>query len=833
MVEVFEREIGGRTLRVETGKVAELANGAVLVQYGDSVVLVTAVMNDTAREGTDFFPLTVDYEERAYAAGKIPGGWFRREGRPSTSGILTARLTDRPLRPLFPKGMRNDVQVVITTLSADQENDLDILAIVGASAALTISDIPFQGPISGTRIGYRNGEFLVNPTYAELEDSQLDIVVAGSRDAIVMVEAGAAEVPEDVIIDAMKKAQEVNALVIAMQDEMQSRVGKPKAEPVKAPALSDDLMTAVVNYANSRDWDLVAAAKDERAALMKEAQNDTIAALGEQYDPKQVKEALDKHLQGLVRNRILNEQRRPDGRAPTDIRQIGCEVGLLPRTHGTGLFTRGETQVLTILTLGSMGEQQRLDTIEPEDSKRYIHHYNFPPFSVGEARPLRGASRRDLGHGALAERALMPVVPSEEEFPYTIRLVSEVLSSNGSTSMASTCGSTLALMDAGVPIKTPVAGIAMGLIKGDDDRYQVLTDIAGAEDHYGDMDFKVAGTSEGITALQMDIKIKGITYEILEKALAQAKEARLFILDKITAAIPQPRSEMSPYAPRMYRISVPQDKIGAVIGPGGRVIRSIIEETKCSVDIEDDGTVFIGSPNEEMAQKAISIIEGLTKDVELGEKYSGTVTRLTGFGAFVEILPGKEGLVRVEDLADHPVNRPEEVVQVGDELDVMVIEVDSMGRVNLSHRAVLAGLSLEEAIEVSQREQQASRASRGPGGGGRGFGGGGDRGGRGFGGGGGRRGGGDRGDRGGNGGRPRGGRDGGGYGGGGGGGQRRGGGGQRSGGGGYGQRRSGGGGSPYGPSGSGNAGGGGEQGGFRREPGSPPPPPPPAPMRRW
>jgi polyribonucleotide nucleotidyltransferase len=825
MSEVFEREIGGRILRVEAGKVAGQANGAVLVRYGDSVVLVTAVMSDSPREGIDFFPLTVDYEERLYAAGKIPGGWFRREGRPSTSGILTARLTDRPLRPLFPKGMRNDVQIVVTTLSADQENDLDILSIVGASCALTISDIPFLGPISGTRIGYRDGEFLVNPTFQQLAESDLDIVVAGSRDAIVMVEAGASELSEENILEAMRRAQEVNAQVISLQDEMRERIGKPKAEPIYAPAIPDDLKTAVVDFANSRNWDLVAAAKDERAELMKQAQAEVVAALGEQYDPKQLKEALDQHLQKLVRDRILNESSRPDGRKPDEIRPISCEVGLLPRTHGTGLFTRGETQVLTILTLGSMGEQQRLDGIEPEETRRYIHHYNFPPFSVGEARPLRGASRRDIGHGALAERALFPVVPNEEEFPYTIRLVSEVLSSNGSTSMASTCGSTLALLDGGVPIKKPVAGIAMGLIKGEDDRYQVLTDIAGAEDHYGDMDFKVAGTREGITALQMDIKIKGITYEILERALAQAQAARLYILDKITATIAEPRGEMSPYAPRMYRITVPQDKIGAVIGPGGRVIRSIIEETKCSVDIEDDGTVFIGSPNEEMAQKAISIIESLTKDVELGETYTGTVTRLTGFGAFVEILPGKDGLVRVEDLADHPVSRPEEVVQVGDELEVMVIEVDSMGRVNLSHRAVLAGLSLEEAIELSQRDQQAARAARGAGE--RGGRGGGERGGRGFGGGGGgRRGGG--GERGGN-GRPRG--DRGGFaGGGGGGGQRRGGGG----GGGYGQRRGGGGADRgYGPSGSGGAAGGGEQGGFRREPGSPPPPPPPAPMRRW
>ncbi|TMB96802.1 MAG: polyribonucleotide nucleotidyltransferase [Chloroflexi bacterium] len=550
---------------------------------------------------------------------------------------------------------------------------------------------------------------------------------------------------------------------------------------------------------------------------MRHAQEEVVAALSEQYTPEQLKAALDEHLKSLVRGRILNEGLRPDGRQPQDIRNISAEVSVLPRTHGSGLFTRGETQVLTIATLGSMGEQQRLDGLEPEETRRFIHHYNFPPFSVGETRPLRGPSRRDIGHGALAERALAPLIPDEDVFPYTIRLVSEVLSSNGSTSMASTCGSTLALMDAGVPIRAPVAGIAMGLIKGEDN-YRVLTDIAGMEDHYGDMDFKVAGTAEGVTALQMDIKIKGITYEIMEEALRQARDARLFILDKIQGTIASPRTELSPYAPRMYRISVPQDKIGMVIGPGGRVIRSIIEETHCSIDIEDDGTVFIGSPSEEMAQKAISIIEGLTKDVEVGETYTGTVTRLTNFGAFVEILPGKDGLVRVEDLADFPARRPEDVVKLGDEVTVMVIEVDSMGRVNLSRRAVLEGLTLEEAREVSQREQAASRAGRegGPGGGRpprRDF----DRGPR------------DRGGRGGgNGGRPR--QGGGGFGGGGGGGgfggQRRGGGG----GGGFGgQRRGGGGGGGFG-------GGGGSTGGgpgFRREPGSPPPPPPPSPMRRW
>jgi polyribonucleotide nucleotidyltransferase len=829
MTEVFQRRIGDQDLILETGKVAGLANGAVIARYGDTIVLVTACMSAQPREGIDFFPLTVDFEERLYAAGKIPGGWFRREGRPSTAGILTARLTDRPLRPLFPKGMRNDVQIVVTTLSADQENDPDILSIIGASAALTISDIPFQGPIAGTRIAHINNEFVVNPTFAQVTESSLDIVIAGSRDAVVMVEAGASEVSEELLLEAIALGQRVNGEVIDLQEEMAKKIGKPKADYITVE-VADDIKEAVGTFADAQDWDLIAAAKDERAEAMRNAQKQVVAQFEETYDPKHVSEAFEGYMKRLIRDRILNEGLRPDGRKPADIRPISGEVGILPRTHGSGLFTRGETQVLTIATLGSMGEVQRLDGLEPEETRRYIHHYNFPPFSVGETRPLRGPSRRDTGHGALAERAVESLVPDEEEFPYTIRLVSEVLSSNGSSSMASTCGSTLALMDAGVPIKAPVAGIAMGLIK-DEDNYKVLTDIGGMEDHYGDMDFKVAGTSEGVTALQMDIKIKGITYEIMEEALKQARDARLYILEKIREVIPEPRGELSPFAPRMYRISVPQDKIGMVIGPGGRMIRSIIEDTGCTIDIEDDGTVFIGSPNEDMAQKAISIIEGLTKDVELGETYTGTVTRMTGFGAFIEILPGKDALVRNEDLSDEPVRRPEDVVQMGEEVMVMVIEVDAMGRVNASRRAILENLSLEEAIATSQREQAASRGSREGGDRGRGprrdYGGGrgGGNGGRPRGGGGGYGGGGG----GGGGGRPRGG-GGGGYGGGGGGGGGRprggGGGGYGGGGGGYGGggRRGGGGGS---------GGSSGDSGGFRREPGSPPPPPPPAPMKRW
>jgi len=816
MVEKFSRIIGGRELSMEVGRVAGLADGAVVVRYGDSMVLVTACM-DKPREGIDFFPLTVDYEERLYAAGKIPGSFFRREGRPSSQAIITARLTDRPLRPLFPKGMRNDIQVVGTTLSADQENDPDILMITGASAALTISGIPFEGPIAGTRIGYIDGQFIVYPTFAQLDEGQLDLVVAGSRDAVVMVEAAASEVPEAVALEAIRIGQEVNAELIDLQEEMAKRVGKPKID-VEKITLPDEVLQAVREFVEGRDWDLLAAAKDEREQGLTDRRKELIEALGETYPEKELKAALTEVTKSVVRTRILEKGQRPDGRRTDEIRPISCEVALLPRTHGSGLFSRGETQVLSIATLGSMGEQQKIDGIEPEERRRFLHHYNFPPFSVGEARPLRGPSRRDIGHGALAERALMPVVPDEEEFPYTIRLVSEVLSSNGSTSMASVCGSTLSLMDAGVPIKAPVAGIAMGLIKGED-RFQVLTDIAGLEDAMGDMDFKVAGTQAGITALQMDIKVKGITFEIMETALTQAREAREFILAKMLETIPAVRPELSPYAPRMYRISIAQDKIGAVIGPGGRMIRSIIEETGCSIDIEDDGTVFVGSPNEEQARKAIAIIEGLTKDVELGEIYTGKVTRLTSFGAFVEVLPGKEGLVRLPDLAEEPVRRPEDVVNMGDEVMVMVIEVDDLGRVNLSRRAVLEGMTLEEAREASKQAQMSAVGGRGGerdrggrpprrdfggGGGGRGPGGGGGGGGQGY----PRRGGGN--------GRPGGGPGGRGPGGGGGG---RG----PGGGGGFG-RRSGPGGPP----------GGGPPGStFRRSPGDPLPPPPSPPGRRW
>ncbi len=717
MVKRFECTIGSRPLSIEVGRLAEQANGAVTVRYGDSVVLVTACTSPP-REGVDFLPLTVDYEERLYAAGKIPGSWFRREGRPSAEAILSARLIDRPLRPLFPKGFRHEVQIIVTVLSADQENDPDMLAIVGSSAALSISDIPFQGPVAAVRVGYLDGHFVINPTFAQLKDSALDLVVAGTREAVVMVEAGARQVSEEIVLEAVRRGQEANLQLIGLQEEMVVQVGRPKMA-WQPPTLPDELRQAVAEFVQQQRWDLLAALKDEREEALQERRRELLAALGDRYPPEQqLLAALDEEVRVTFRRQILEEGRRPDGRRPEEIRPVSSEVGFLPRTHGSGLFRRGQTQVLSIVTLGSLGEQQRLDTLEPEESKRFIHHYNFPPFSVGEVRPLRGPSRREIGHGALAERALAPVIPSEEDFPYSLRLVAEVLSSNGSTSMASVCAGTLSLMDAGVPITAPVAGVAMGLVMGQDRRYTILTDIAGLEDAFGDMDFKVAGSAKGITALQMDIKVPGIDFAILEQALTQARQARLFILEKMLEAIPEVRPELSPHAPRMYRIRIPVEKIGTVIGPGGRVIRSIIEETKCTIDVEDDGTVYVGSSSEATARRAIEIIEGLTKEVQIGEIYTGKVTRLTSFGAFVEILPGKEGLVRVEDLADYRVRRPEEVVRLGDEIMVMVIEVDQFGRINLSRRAVLEGATPEEARAARQAvagppERQPSRRDYG------------------------------------------------------------------------------------------------------------------------
>ncbi len=732
-VRTFSREIGGKTLTIEHGRVANLAGGAVMLRYGDTVVLCTATMARHPRPGMDFFPLTIDFEEKMYAAGRIPGSFFRREGRPSSEAILSARLTDRPLRPLFPKGMRNEVQVVITVMAVDKENDPDVLGTVGASTALSISDIPFAGPVSSVRVGYVDGQYVVNPTFAQLDESLIDIVVAGTKNAIMMVEAGANEAPEEIILGAMEFAQQQNQILIELQEEIIAALRPVKWEFVPA-VLPEDLKKLVFDDLAGNVEEFLALAKDERQGALDEHKARLVEKFGAEYTEKAVGEALDAFVKKTVRESILQNDRRPDGRDHKTIRPITCEVGVLPRVHGTGLFTRGQTQVLSVTTLGGVGDAQRLDTLSPVDSKRFLHHYNFPPYSVGETGRMGASGRREIGHGALAERAVSPVLPGIEDFPYTLRIVSEVLSSNGSTSMASVCGSILSLMDAGVPITTPVAGVAMGLIMGEGGNYRVLTDIAGLEDAMGDMDFKVAGTKEGITALQMDIKIQGIPMTVLRDAVAQAREGRLFILGKMAEAIAEPRKEMSPYAPRMYRLQIDPQKIGTVIGPGGRVIRSIIEETGCTVDIEDDGSVFIGATNEESARKAIDIIEGMTKDVEVGQIYTGRVTRLMNFGCFVEIAPGKEGLVHISELADFRVPSVEDVVSPGDEVMVMVTEIDSMGRVNLSRRAVLAGETDAAAVVARQKAERESRPERGGDRGGRG---GGDRGGRGGGGGGG------------------------------------------------------------------------------------------------
>ncbi len=715
MVERFERIVGGKPMIMEVGRLAGQAGGAVTVQYGETIVLVTACTSKEPRQGMDFLPLTVDYEERLYAAGKIPGGFFRREGRPTSEAILACRLTDRSIRPLFPKGWRREIQVIATVLSADQENPPEILALVGASAALSISDIPFEGPIAGVKVGYIGGEFVINPTNTQMQDSSLELIVAGRKGAILMVEAGVSQLPEDTVLEALRIGQETNELIIGLQAELIAAVGKPKIEfePKETPV---ETVTSVRTAVAGRLSDLLyqedkAAREDALDALEQEVAE----SLQDSHEPEVVGPIFAKLVKEEMRRNILTKGLRPDGRDPDTIRPISAEVGILPRTHGSGLFTRGQTQVLTIATLGSPGEEQKLDGLGPEETKRYMHHYNFPPFSTGETKRVGSASRREIGHGALAERALLPVVPSGVEFPYTIRLVSEALSSNGSTSMASVCGSTLALMDAGVPIKAAVAGIAMGLVMGEDGQYAVLTDIQGMEDALGDMDFKVAGTAEGITALQMDIKVKGITQEILKNALLKAKVARLFILGKIQSTIAEARPELSKYAPRMYKVHVHPDKIRIVIGPGGKTIRSIISETKCSVEVQDDGTVIIGSPSEEAANKAIKMIEGLTKEVEVGTIYNGKVTRLMNFGAFVEVLPGKEGLVHISELADYRVPRVEDEVQVGDEIMVMVTEVDRMGRVNLSRKAVLLGQSLEDYQKAAGSQPGAPpRRSDGP-----------------------------------------------------------------------------------------------------------------------
>jgi polyribonucleotide nucleotidyltransferase len=703
MSQIYDVEIGGKSLIIETGRLATQANGSITVALGETVVLVTACASAEPRPDIDFFPLTIDFEERLYAIGKIPGSFPRREGRPSTDAVLAGRMTDRALRPLFPKGFRNDVQIIITTLSADMENDPDVLATIGASAALSISDIPFDGPVSAMRVGHIGDEYILYPSYEELDQSDLDLVVSSTAEKVIMVEAGAKGVSEDVFLEAVRRAHEANQTLIKIQQDMIKTLGKPKIT-VEAKAVNPDAEAAVAELLKDRLEDVLGSVKEERAEGMRARREELKQHFGDTYSNDDLAAALDTFVKQTVRDRILSEGIRADGRALDELRPITCDVGILPRTHGTGLFQRGETQVLSIVTLGPLSAKQKLDTLSPEETKRFMHHYNFPPFSVGEVRRL-GTGRRELGHGALGERALEYVIPIEADFPYTIRIVSEVLGSNGSTSQASICASSLALMDAGVPIKEPVAGVAMGLVtaaEGDD--YRILTDIAGLEDALGDMDFKVAGTSTGITAVQADFKIKGLALPMIDEIVARAKTARLFILGKLAEAIDTPRRELSRYAPRVYRIQIPREKIGAVIGPGGKMVRSIIEETKCTVDVEDDGSVYVGSTNEENARKAIAIIEGLTREAVVGQVYTGRVTRTVDFGAFVEIMPGKEGLVRIGELADYRVPSVEEVVQVGDEIQVMVMEIDNLGRLNLSRRAVLEGTSPEELEEPAPGE---------------------------------------------------------------------------------------------------------------------------------
>lgn len=693
-------KVGGRDLTLETGRMAKQANGAIFARYGDTAVLVTATASKEPREGIDFFPLTVDYEERLYAVGRIPGGFIKREGRPGEKAILAARLIDRPIRPLFPKEYRNDVHVVATIMSVDQDNPPDITAINGASAALHISDIPFQGPIGAVVVGLVDGEFVINPVLEQMEKSRLHLVVAGTKDAVMMVEAEAEEVPEDVIIDAIMFGHEEIKKIATFIEEFREEalllgLAKTKQEivlPEKDLVMEEEVSALAREKIEPAIRRCIAERlpKQERERYLEEVMKEIVAAFAEKY-PEQENEILkiaEKVQKEIFRRIIVTEKIRIDGRALNEVRPVTCEVGVLPRTHGSALFTRGQTQILTVVTLGALGDEQILDDLGVEESKRYMHHYNFPPYSVGEARPIRGPGRREIGHGALAERALERLIPSEEEFPYTIRLVSEVLESNGSTSMGSVCGCTLSLMDAGVPIKAPVSGVAMGLIK-EGDEVAILTDIQGIEDHMGDMDFKVAGTKDGVTALQMDIKIPGVDRDILEKALLQAREGRLHILEKMLEVLPAPRKELSPYAPRIIHICIEPDKIRNVIGPGGKTIKRIIDETDVKIDIEDDGRVYIYAVDMAMGEKARKMIEQLTADVEVGKVYLGKVTRIVDFGAFVEILPGKEGLVHISQLADKRVAKVQDVVSVGDEILVKVIKIDEQGRVNLSRREAL------------------------------------------------------------------------------------------------------------------------------------------------
>jgi polyribonucleotide nucleotidyltransferase len=690
MIKKVETEWGGRTLSIETGKVAKQTSGAVIVQYGDSIVLVTAVASKEPREKISFFPLTVDYQEMTYAAGKIPGGFFKREGRPSEREILTSRFIDRPLRPLFPDGFTHEVQIIATVLSADAENHPDILAIIGASAALEISDIPFKGPIAGIRIGRIDNQFIINPSCEQLEKNTLELIIAGSREAIVMVEGEADIQPEEVILDALSFGHQSLMNILDIQQELKSALGKTKIA-FNPPSLDETLYQAVSSIANDKIKQAIRISdKLERNETLRQIGKSTLEELLPEHEDKEteISSILDKMEAEIIRGFITRERERIGGRGFDEIREISCEAGILPRAHGSALFTRGETQVLASTTLGTTSDEQRIDSLLQNGSKSFMLHYNFPPFSVGEVKFLRGPSRREIGHGVLAEKAIAKVLPSNDEFPYTIRIVSEILESNGSSSMATVCGSILSLMDAGVPIKNPVAGIALGLIKGDDE-FIILSDILGDEDHIGDMDFKVAGTREGITALQMDIKITGITTEILKKALSQAREGRLFILDKMETALKEPRPSLSIWAPRIATIQLKKEKIGDVIGPGGKVIKSITEQTGAKIEIDDTGKVNIYSSSSEAVEKAMKMIQEIVQEAEVNKIYLGKVRRIMDFGAFVEIFPGTDGLVHISQLAEGHVRNVRDILKEGDEVKVKVLEIDKQGKIRLSRKEAL------------------------------------------------------------------------------------------------------------------------------------------------
>lgn len=733
-------EWGGRTLTIETGLLAPQANGAVTVRYGDTILLVTATMAREPRPGIDFFPLTVDFEERMYAAGKIPGSRFiRRETRPGEDAILNGRLIDRSIRPRFPKNAVNDVQVVITTLSFDGENEIDIPGLIGASAALTISDIPFDGPIGGVKIGRVDGDLVINPTHEQIANGTLELVVAGSAEGVLMIEAGASQVPEEEMAQAIEMAHRVIQPILKLQNKLREKIGKAKVAMLER-TIPEAVLTALEAQFGARLEEAIGTPmKGERNEALDQLRADAKAALAESLgdDAGSIGAAIEYLAKKYTRKLILGQGRRPDGRAIDQLRNLSADVSLLPRTHGTGLFQRGETQVLTIATLGSPGDEKIIDGLDTiEEKKRYLHHYNFPPFSVGETRPMRGPGRREIGHGALAEKSLVPVLPAQEDFPYTLRLVSEVLSSNGSTSMASVCGSTLALMDAGVPILAPVAGISIGLVKDDNDdsKRVLLTDIIGMEDFYGDMDFKVAGTTEGITAIQLDTKASNLPLDMMRDVFGLARDSRLKILDVITAAIAKPREELSVYAPRIITVHVPVDRIGEIIGPGGKTIRSIVERTGAKIDIEDDGSVFISSTSAESGEQAARIITDMVKEVEVGEVYSGKVTRILNFGAFVEIIPGREGLIRISELDWEFVESVEDVLKIGDEVTVKVAEIDDQGRINLSRKAMMPkpeGYVERAPREGGDRPRGGDRGGRGGFGGDRGGGRGGYGGGRG------------------------------------------------------------------------------------------------------